>query len=84
MRSKNYATWRAACAKVSQLPIPLMFNVLRSLPVLVACWLCADSTFAQTPRVYLKLDANLTDSSVAGIITSINPSAVWQCAMTWT
>ena len=31
--------------------------------------------FAQTPRVYLKFDGNLTDSSTAGLVTSVTASA---------
>ncbi len=32
---------------------------------------------AQTPRVYLKFNSNLTDSSNAGVITSVTPNAGW-------
>ena len=36
---------------------------------------CLPPLSAQTPRVYLKFDGDLTDSSVAGIVTTISPSA---------
>ena len=46
----------------------------RLLPVLFL-WLLTTAGFAQTPRLYLKFDNNLSDSSGAGIITSVSPNA---------
>ena len=40
---------------------------IRFLPILFFACL----SFGQTPRVYLKCDGDLTDSSAAGIITTI-------------
>ena len=49
--------------------IPFRFAFL----VLVACLGCLPVS-AQAPRVYLKFDGDLVDSSGAGIITSVSPS----------
>lgn len=47
-----------------------MRSSLRVLLIVLLCLGCV-STFAQTPRLYLKFDGNLNDSSGAGIITSV-------------
>ena len=52
-----------------------MRNSFRPLLTLVLACLGCLPLSAQTPRVYLKFDGNLTDSSLAGIITTINASA---------
>lgn len=47
----------------------------RTLALLAALCLGGLSAFAQTPRVYLKFDGNLNDSSGSNIITSVVPSS---------
>ena len=52
-----------------------MSPILRFFPIALACLACVVPAFAQTPRVYLKFDGNLTDSSTAGLVTSVAASA---------
>ena len=49
---------------------------IRLLAIVIFCCLGALS-FGQTPRLYLKFDGNLTDSSGTGLITAVTPSAGW-------
>lgn len=46
----------------------------RFLLVVLACLAGVLPALAQTPRVYFKFDGNLTDSSGAGIVTTVTPS----------
>ncbi len=52
-----------------------MRNLYRLFTTTVLTLLGCLPLSAQIPRVYLKFDGNLNDSSPAGIITAINPSA---------
>ena len=56
-----------------------MPSLLRSV---FLCLFLTATTFAQTPRVYLKFDGNVNDSSGAGIVTSVTPSAGWTLVST--
>ena len=47
----------------------------RNLLPLLALLLLSVNGFGQTPRVFLKFDGNLTDSSGAGIITTVAPNS---------
>ena len=49
---------------------------IRLLAIVVFCCLGALGC-GQTPRLYLKFDGNLTDSSGTGIITAVTPNAGW-------
>ena len=55
-----------------------MSSILRSL---FLCLFLTATSFAQTPRVYLKLDGDVSDSSAAGIITSVTSSTGWTVAL---
>ena len=52
-----------------------MFSITRFLVTAFLCLCGIVPALAQTPRVYLKFDGNLTDSSTAGLVTSVAASA---------
>ncbi len=52
------------------MPSPSVRLCVRLLAVFIFCGLGAPG-FGQTPRLYLKFDGNLADSSAAGVITSV-------------